>query len=153
MSDLPVFRDDPLQRHPAPPVPAYGAPDEAARGQRPTIENVEGLQQALRERTGSQDRTEGSAASVVGADGKLNAVRKHSTWGTPSTYPTVVKMVDGTSAILLNSDGLQILKSSGTVTVNILFADFTRNVALREIDVNDSGTAKKILLLASAAYT
>jgi hypothetical protein len=151
MSNSPLFRDDPFQRHPAPPVPAYGAPDEAVRGQRPTIESVEGLQQALRERTSNQDRTEGTAASVVGADGKLNAVRKHSTWGTPSAYPTVVKMVDGSVSVTLNSSGLEI--NDGTYTVQILFADFARNVAMREIDVNDSGTAKKILLLASAAYT
>jgi hypothetical protein len=104
--------DDPFDRIPTPPM---RIPDGLRNaGEQTKIEDVEGLQQQLRERTTNQDRTEGTAVSVVGSDGKLNAVRKHSTYATPSAYPTALRVVSGSLTIYIDpTEGVKVLTGSG----------------------------------------
>lgn len=49
----------------------------------------------------------GDAVDAVGTDGKLNAVVKHSSWATPSAYPTELRAVDGGVTNKLNSSGAE----------------------------------------------
>jgi hypothetical protein len=87
---------------------------------------------------------------AVGTDGKLGLTTKHSTFATATTYPTVLKVVNGSTNVLLDSNGLTV--NDGAYTATILFADFARNLSIRTISVCDSGTIKSIDVLASAAY-
>lgn len=59
----------------------------------------------------------------------------------------------GTSsaAASLGVNGLTM--TDGTYTLSIPFTDIDRDISIREIDVCDSGTPKKMLILASAPYT
>lgn len=58
----------------------------------------------------------GAAISVVGSDGKLNLVPKHSTWSAPSTYPTAlgVRAPAASIEIDINSGGIEVRDTSGT---------------------------------------
>lgn len=89
--------------------------------------------------------------NVVGADGTLNAVTKHSSWVPGTTFPTTLKTVDGTNSIVLNTSGFEV--NNGTQTVRIFFNAFTQNMSIKEIDVCVSGVNKKMLILASDPYT
>jgi hypothetical protein len=154
-------------------------------------EQVSGLEALIRRliRQEAQELgTEGDAIDAVGSDGKLNKVPKHSTWTTPSAYPTVLKAEDGTTYILISatSGGLTVSSTAGTVqitptsvvvnfaggsSVNIVrgegihvynattgkdcylqLSQVTADMSIREIDVCDGGTAKKMLVLASEPY-
>jgi len=95
----------------------------------------------------------GELVSVVGSDGKLNKVPKHADWATPTTYPTVLKIVDGTKSILLDSTGITMTDTGTGFSFTVAFASLTKNVALRVDGVCDSGTAKSMLHLGSAPYT
>lgn len=96
--------------------------------------------------------TEGAAIDAVGSNGKLNKVPKHSTWATPTDYPTVSKVVNGSTSVLIDSTGVTITTSGGK-TCTLAFSAITADMTVREIDVCDSGTPKKMLILASAPYT
>ena len=101
--------------------------------------------------TQSSSYVEGGAYSAVGSNGKVGLVVKHSTYTTPTTYPTELRAVNGSTSVKLDSTGLIITASTGnTCTVN--FAGITRSLSIREIDVCDAGTAKKMLILGSAPY-
>ncbi len=52
--------------------------------------------------------TEGDPISVVGSDGKLNTVPKHSTWSSPSAYPTELRAVNTGRTMRLDVDGLSV---------------------------------------------
>jgi hypothetical protein len=147
--------------------------------------------------------TTGGAASgdpwhVIGSDGKLGNVQKHSSWTAGTTYPTALGVVtasttvlidvngisvsggsigyrSGTTSITANSSGVSItggymwvangaqsitagstgweMKNTSGKTCKILFNALTYDMSVREIDVCDAGIAKKMLVLASAAYT
>jgi hypothetical protein len=123
-------------------------------GARPRVANdsiTDGIDQIASPEPADSAAAEGAEISLVGSDGKLNKVAKRSNWATPSAYPTVLKAVNSSTHVLLDSAGLEV--NDGTYTVKILFADFDRNVSMREIDVCDSGTPKKMLILGSAPYT
>lgn len=92
----------------------------------------------------------GDPIDVVGNDGKLNKVAKHSTWVTPTAYPTYLRTLTSGKSVTLDSNGLEI--DNGTKSVRIYFSAFTKDIYLREIDVCDSGTPKKMLILGSDPY-
>lgn len=102
---------------------------------------------------GTGGGSEGDAIGVVGSDGKLNLVPKHSTWVTPTAYPTVLKSVNGSTNVLIDSSGLTITNSSGK-TCTISFSALTQNMAIKTVTVCDSltGTQKSMLVLASDAF-
>lgn len=96
---------------------------------------------------------EGAAIQVVGNDGKLNKVPKHSTWVTPTTtdYPTFLRTLTSGNKITLDSNGFEV--DQGTYKARIFFSDLTKDLTLRELTICDAGVSKKILILASAPYT
>lgn len=94
---------------------------------------------------------EGAAIDVVGSDGKLNKVPKHSTWVTPTAYPTYLRTTTSGKTIILDSNGLEV--DQGTYKARIFFSDLTKDLTLRELTICDAGVSKKILILASAPYT
>lgn len=49
--------------------------------------------------------TEGDPIQVVGSTGLLNTVPKHSTWATPTTYPTDLAIVNGSVTASMNVAG------------------------------------------------
>jgi len=49
--------------------------------------------------------TEGDPIQVVGSTGLLNTVPKHSTWATPTTYPTNLAIVNGSVTASMNVAG------------------------------------------------
>lgn len=95
--------------------------------------------------------SEGAAIDVVGSDGKLNKVPKHSTWVTPTAYPTYLRTTTSGKTIILDSNGLEV--DQGTYKARIFFSDLTKDLTLRELTICDAGVSKKILILASAPYT
>ena len=97
----------------------------------------------------------GDAVSVVGTVGKLVSVAAHSASPTPE-YPTVLKVVNGTTSIILNSDGITMLDSAGSgKTFQIAFTSLSAGitVGLRVDDFCDGTTAKKMQHIASSPYT
>jgi hypothetical protein len=94
---------------------------------------------------------EGAAIEVVGTDGKLNKVPKHSTWVTPTSYPTYLRTTTSGKTVILDSNGLEV--DQGTYKARIFFSDLTKDLTLRELTICDAGVSKKILILASAPYT
>jgi hypothetical protein len=94
---------------------------------------------------------EGTAIDVVGNDGKLNKVPRHSTWTTPTAYPTYLRTTTSGKNVTLDSNGLELDNGAGQ-TVRLFFTAFTRNMTIREVDVCVGGVSKKMLILASDAY-
>lgn len=94
--------------------------------------------------------SEGAAIDVVGSDGKLNKVPKHSTWVTPTNYPTFLRTVTSGKKITLDSNGLEL--DNGSQTARIFFTAFTKDLTIREISICDAGVTKKMLVLGSAPY-
>lgn len=93
---------------------------------------------------------EGAAIDVVGSDGKLNKVPKHSTWVTPTSYPTYLRTTTSGKTVTLDSNGLEV--DGGTYKARIFFTDLTKDLSLRELTVCDAGVSKKILVLCSLPY-
>jgi len=94
--------------------------------------------------------SEGAAIDVVGSDGKLNKVPKHSTWVTPTSYPTYLRTTTTGKNVIMDSNGIEV--DNGTQTVRIFFSAFTKNMAIKEVDVCVGGVSKKMLILASDPY-
>lgn len=94
--------------------------------------------------------SEGAAIEVVGSNGQLNKVPKHSTWVTPTDYPTFLRTVTSGKKVTLDSNGLEV--DQGTYKARIFFSDLTKDLTLRELTICDAGVSKKILILASAPY-
>lgn len=92
----------------------------------------------------------GGAVEVVGSDGKLNKVVKHTSWVTPTSYPTQLQTTTSGKTVILDSNGFEV--SNGTQNVRIFFSDFSKNMSIKEIDVCVSGVDKKMLILASDPY-
>lgn len=136
-------------------VRPVGLPEAKPSGAKPNIpsEDVEGLNSRLRQ-FGSSSGPEGDAIGVVGGDGKLNLVPKHSTWVTPTTYPTAIGQTDGNFYFESNSTGA-VFRNFGTSPTSILTinaADLTKNMSIKEIDVCVGGVNKKMLIIASDPY-
>lgn len=113
--------------------------------------------------------SEGPAVEVVGADGKLNKVPKHSTWVAPTNYPSLLATNGGTAQMTgtafvtalgnfaaslraESGEGLYIQKSGGATYLYIQENLITQIMTVREIDVCDGGVAKKMLVIGSAPY-
>lgn len=94
--------------------------------------------------------SEGAAIDVVGSDGKLNKVPKHSTWVTPTNYPTFLRTLTSGKKVTLDSNGLEL--DNGSQTARIFFTAFTKDLTIREISICDAGVTKKMLVLGSAPY-
>jgi hypothetical protein len=112
--------------------------------------------------------SEGAAIDVIGSDGKLNKVPKHSTWATPSTYPSLVR-VGASGANVTQMDGSEILARNNGATVYVAItysrielvgantlaideSDLSHDMSIKEIDVCVAGVAKKMLVIASDPY-
>jgi hypothetical protein len=70
-------------------------------------------------------------------------------------YPTAIRVLHVSSGVYMEmaSPGdLPGIRLVGAKTLQILESDLVQNVSLREIDVCDSGVARKMLVLASAPY-
>ena len=93
---------------------------------------------------------EGAAIDVVGSDGKLNKVPKHSTWQEPTNYPTFLRTLTSGKKVTLDSNGLEV--DQGTYKARIWFSDLTKDLTLRELTICDAGVSKKMLVLGSAPY-
>jgi hypothetical protein len=104
------------------------------------------------EGTGDTQPIENTAIDVVGSDGKLNKVAKHSSWVAPTTYPTFLKTstTGNTQFVTADSNGLEI--DQGTYKARIWFASLTKDMSIKEIDVCVGGVNKKMLILASDPY-
>lgn len=68
--------------------------------------------------SGGGGGTEGAPINVVGGDGKLNLVPKHSTWATPTTYPTTLAVVNGSVTASMSSSGINYRHPDITITIN-----------------------------------
>jgi hypothetical protein len=98
---------------------------------------------------------EGASIDVVGSDGKLNKVAKRSNWVSPTSYPTDLKVVNGTTSILLDATGITMTDTAGSgKSMQIAFANLLggKTVYLRTDDYCDSTTSKTQMHLASAPY-
>jgi hypothetical protein len=91
------------------------------------------------------------ASNAVGPDGLLFAATRHSSYTTPVTYPTALGVVTAGVTWTMTAGGF-LMTNSSSKTCSISFASITANMAVREIDVCDGTTAKKMLILASAPY-
>jgi hypothetical protein len=110
--------------------------------------------------------SEGAAIDVVGSDGKLNKVPKHSTWAAPSTYPSelrvgstfharmepLVVMVQNSTGSVFTALNSSQISMQGAHSLIIAESALTKDMAIREIDVCSGGVAKKMLVIASAPY-
>jgi len=112
---------------------------------------------------------EGAAIDILGSDCKINKVPKHSTWTTPTTYPTLLKTSGGAADILIGPNDLivappgggstysQLTKNSivlvnGGNNLEILASSLARPMSIRTIQVCDDGTLKNMDVIASAPY-
>lgn len=93
---------------------------------------------------------EGAAIEVVGSSGLLNKVPKHSTWVTPTDYPTFLRTLTSGKKVTLDSNGLEL--DNGSQTARIFFTAFNKDLTIREISICDAGVTKKMLVLGSAPY-
>jgi len=100
--------------------------------------------------------TEGAAVDVVqGSDSKLVKVVTHSTSTTPTAFPTILKVVNGTTSVTMDSSGITMTDSAGdgksfTVTFAALLAG--KAVSLRVDSYCDVTTTKSQMHLATAPY-
>lgn len=120
--------------------------------QRLAIEDVEGLAPKLRQGRGGGVVDEGDAVGVVQSDGKLVNVQKRSDAPTPSAFPTVLKVVNGTKSITLDTNGITMTDSATSKSFTISFSALSQNVALRTDSYCDSTTTKTMLHVGSAPY-
>jgi hypothetical protein len=112
--------------------------------------------------------SEGAAIDVIGGDGKLNKVPKHSTWATPSTYPSLVR-VGASGANVTQMDGSEILarNNGSTVYVAITYSrielvgahtlaidesDLSHDMGIKTWDVCDSGSPAQAKFLSSDPF-
>lgn len=124
-------------------------PGELVKGsKRPMKPNTDSVSSGSSE--SESQGAENGPINVVGADGTLNAVTKHSSWVTGTTYPSTLKTVDASKSVTINTTG--IIVNNGTQTARILYADFNKDIQFREMDVCDGGVSKKILVLCSLPY-
>jgi hypothetical protein len=117
----------------------------------------------------------GSPVEFITGNGKLGLGVRHSSYVTPTTYPTELGVVTGTTSISINSTGVRVVGGSIAVvtgstsitmgstgftmsnasgkTCQIFFGALTYDISVREIDICDAGISKKMLVVGSAPYT
>lgn len=96
--------------------------------------------------------TEGAAVDALMSDSKIGKVVRHSTYATPTAFPTILKAVDGTKSITLDSTGIVMTDSATGKSFTVAFSSLTQNVALRADDYCDGTTDKSQMHLASVPY-
>lgn len=114
--------------------------------------------------------TEGAAVEVVGSDGKLVKVVQHSSWTTPTAYPTILKTENGGVTAKLDGDGIQVFnanyliemnpagaavvfrKQSGPYSITFDLSALLRDLAIRVDDYCDAGVDKSQTHIASAPH-
>jgi hypothetical protein len=99
--------------------------------------------------------SEGAAIDVPGSDGKLNKVPKHSTWASPTLYPSELRVVHVSSGVYMamsSPSNIPGIRMVGTHTLAILESDLTHDMSIKEIDVCDGGVTKKMLVIGSDPY-
>jgi hypothetical protein len=79
----------------------------------------------------------GDPVDVVGSDGKLNAVVKHSTWASPTAYPQRLEIRSGSVTMSMSLDGF--LFNNGTVDFEIYDTGITYTNGTDTYHVNDYG--------------
>ncbi len=92
-------------------------------------------------------------ANVVGSAGLLQNVYLGN--AIANAYPTVLRVVHVASGVYMEmaSPGdLPGIRLEGTNSLEILESDLTHDMSIREIDVCDGGTNRKMLVIASAPY-
>lgn len=97
--------------------------------------------------------TEGDPISVVGSDGKLNTVPKHSTWSTPSAYPTALRAVDGGATNILDSDGLTLQGAAMDVFIDPVAGTATFDEGTNSVTLDLSAALGFDLLVDSSGVT
>jgi hypothetical protein len=80
---------------------------------------------------------QGDPVGAVGGDGKLNLVVKHSTWASPTLYPTRLEMRSANVTIAMSLDGF--LFNNGTVDFEIYDTGITYTNGTDTYHVNDYG--------------
>lgn len=133
------------------PMSSLGGSKTGAKANVP-MEDVENLSSKLRRLGTSDSSIEGDPISVVGSDGLLNKVPKHSTWVAPTDYPTKLGQSDYPFYFETNLNGAVFKNLNNSMMVTINASDLTKNMTIREIDVCDSGTPKKMKIIASVPY-
>lgn len=96
------------------------------------------------------DFEEGDAINVVGSNGKLNLVPKHSTWATPTTYPTELKTVNGTDTVTANASGVVVADSSSGLSSTLTKNTLTVNASSSLVMTVDSTNG---LVVRNAGFT
>jgi hypothetical protein len=122
-------------------------------GAKPNIamEDVEGLQKRMSQLNNTESQ-ENDSISVVGSNGKLNLVAKHSTWVTPTDFPTELGQTNYPAYFNSNITGVMVKNLDTSYQLNINVADITKNMTIKEVDVCVGGVNKKMLILASDPY-
>lgn len=111
-------------------TPAIGGSDAGASSSGGTAENL--------------------SIEVIGSDGKLNKVAKHSSWVTPTNYPTEIRVVNSANSVIISATGLTVIAGSNSISLS--FASIARNMSIRTISVCDGTTTKSMDIIASAPY-
>ena len=94
----------------------------------------------------------GNSVSVVAADGTLSNVVAHSNTANANTYPTTIKVINGTTGITLDSSGFTMSDSNTGKSFTISFSALSQNIAIRTDTYCDSGYTKNIQVVASSPY-
>jgi len=115
--------------------------------------------------------TEGAAVEVVGADGKLVKVVQHSTYATPTAYPTVLRTVNSGVTANLDGNGIKVSnanyeiyldpagamvrfrQNAGPYVIEFDLAALARHLTIRTDDFCDGGVDKSQQHLASVPHT
>lgn len=132
-------QDDPFARIYIPPIQPAVPPVRAEE-----LSPASVLDRVSAGATGGDDGTPESAAiSVVGTDGKLNLVPKHSTWATPSTYPTALRVVYVNGGVTLTiyidgTEGIKVLDSAS--------GDYTKISPVGVVTVYNFANGKSITI-------
>ena len=82
----------------------------------------------------------------------LNLVPAHSTWVTPTAFPTELGQSNYPAYFDANITGVMVKNLSTSYQLNINVADITHNMTIKEIDVCVGGVNKKMLVIASDPY-
>ena len=114
--------------------------------------------------------SEGAAIEVVGADGRLVKVVRHSSYTSPSAYPTVLRTVNGGVTSNLDGNGIKVSnanyeiyldpaaaivrfrKNAGPYVIEFDLASLARHLVIRTDDFCDGGVDKSQQHLASVPH-
>jgi hypothetical protein len=114
--------------------------------------------------------SEGAAVEVVGADGKLVKVVRHSTYATPTAYPTELRTVNTGVTAKLDASGITVSnanyeiylnpaggivrfrQNAGPYVIEFDLATLARHLVIRTDDFCDGGVDKEQQHLGSVPF-